>query len=620
MEYLSNLFSRVLNLTRNTNFEFVGSYHTQPSIPQVNQIAIDNHKQTLRISMKQFLTSDEFNLIVDGYKRTSLDPSTITEDFFSGDIEQHHEPQDIHAQLAIEKGLTSMANAFRPPAPARPVHLYDVQWHYPYKWQVNAEAPFSTEKFFLNKRKKFEDFYDRLSKTWKHYINPLDALRRYGPDPSPDTLNQVTPPKFGYMRHIIFSFVHSWLHIIKSRFRDNAGYTHSNFFRQRFLFPMQLHIKTAVVKSDQPNKLRTIWGASKLWIIAETMLYWEYIAWMKLNRGASPMLWGYETFTGGWFRLNAELFTSYCRNSIVTIDWSRFDKRAHFWLMRKILFRIRSHLDFNNGYVGTHSYPESPTDPDKLQALWEWTIEALFDSPIVLPDGTMYKRRFAGIPSGLFTTQLLDSWYNYTMIASILSYLGLDPNQCIIKVQGDDSIVRLHILIPPSEHDFFMLKMQEAATFLFASKISDQKSEVRDSLNGTEVLSYRNNEGLPYRDEIAMMAQFYHTKAKDPTPQITMAQAIGFAYAACGNNARIHWLLEDIYSYYKNLGYTPNPAGLSLVFGDSPDRPEYPVELDHFPSINEVQRFFTSTDYRNPEQDQRTWPTSHFLHAPCVRS
>nr|AEX87909.2 RNA-dependent RNA polymerase [Heterobasidion partitivirus 9] len=620
MEYLSNLFSRVLKITKTTNFEFVGTYHNQPSIPQVNQIAIDNHQRTIRVAMERYLTSDEFSLITTGYKRTSLDPATITDDFFSGDIEPHDEPQDLASQLAIEAGLNAMQRAFCPPNPARPVHLYDVEWHYPYKWQVNAEVPFSTETYFLKLRKKFSDFYDAASKTWTHYVNPLDALRRYGPEPPFDTLNQVTPPKFGFMKELIFSFVHSWLHVIKSRFHSNAGYTHSNFLRQRFLFPMQLHIKTALVKADQPNKLRSIWGVSKLWIIAETMIYWELIAYMKLNRGSTPMLWGYETFTGGWFRLNAELQSSHLRQSIITIDWSRFDKRAYFWLIRKILFRIRQHLDFNNGYVGTKDYPSSPTDPDKLQALWEWTLEALFDSPIILPDGKMYKRRFAGIPSGLYITQLLDSWYNYTMLAAILTYLGLDPERCIIKVQGDDSIIRLYVLIPPSEHDNFLLKMQEVATHLFASRISDQKSEVRDDLNGAEVLSYRNNRGLPYRDEIQMVAQFYHTKAKDPTPEITMAQAIGFAYAACGNNYRIHSLLEEVYNYYHEQGFTPNPAGLSIVFGDSPDRPDYPIELDHFPTQQETQRFLLSTDYRNAEQDARTWPLLHFLHAPCSRS
>jgi hypothetical protein len=133
MEYLTKLFSRFLNIGKETNFEYVGTYHFQPAIPTVNQTAIDNHQTTLRVAMNSYLTGDEIDLIINGYKRTSLDQETITDDFFSGDIEDHPEPQDLEDQLIIERALNCMSDAFKPPQPARPVHLYDVQWHYLYK-------------------------------------------------------------------------------------------------------------------------------------------------------------------------------------------------------------------------------------------------------------------------------------------------------------------------------------------------------------------------------------------------------------------------------------------------------------------------------------------------------
>nr|ADV15446.1 putative RNA-dependent RNA polymerase [Heterobasidion partitivirus 1] len=619
MEYLTSLFSRVLNVASQiTNFKLVDTTEYGPSIPYINEVAVENHKRTLRQAFEMYLDADEIHYIVNEHKRTDLAPETILNDFFSGDLPDHPEPQDLKSQTAIEYGLQCMVDAFRPPRPAKVTHLYDVQWHYPFKWQVNAEFPFSVVPHFLGLRKTFNDFYDHLTHTWSKYVNPLDAQQRYGSDPSPDTLSQVVPPKFGFMKDLIFSFVHSWQHIIKSRFKSTAGYTHSNYIRQRFLFPMLLHIKTAVVKFDAPNKLRTIWGVSKLWIISEAQIYWEYIAWIKLNPGITPMLWGYETFTGGWYRLYSTLWQPNENVTYITIDWSRFDKRAYFWLIRKIFIRTRQFFDFNNGYVPTKDYPFSPTDPDKLQALWEWTIEAFFDSPIIVPDGRMFKRLFAGIPSGLFITQLMDSWYNYTMLCSILYYMGIDPKSCIIKVQGDDSIIRLAILIPKDEHDIFLSQMQEVADHLFGAIISLEKSELRNHINGCEVLSYRHIDGLPYRNLLKMLAQFYHTKARDPTPAITMAQAIGFAYAACGNDFRIHSLLKEIHDYYKKLGYSPNPAGMSLVFGNSPDRPDFPLPFDHFPEQSEVQQYFLSLDYRNAEQDAKTWPMSHFLSAPCT--
>nr|ADV15443.1 putative RNA-dependent RNA polymerase [Heterobasidion partitivirus 4] len=619
MEYLTTQFNRITNHFRaNTNLELIGHYHYEPKPPRVNEVAISNHKRTLSVSFKQFLTSTEIKLITQDYRRSEMTEDAILADFFANDVEKHDIPFDYH----VERGLQAMADAFRPPQLCMPAHINDVEHHYPYKWQVNSEAPFSTDKYFLDNRKPYGDFFDKESLSWKNYVNPEDMQRRI-PVPSEQTLAQVTPPKFGFQKGQVFSWVRRWHHIVKSNFTDLTDLASSSYIKDRFVFPMLLHTKTAIVKQNDPNKMRTIWGCSKAWIIADTMLYWELLAYYKLNPGKSPMLWGYETFTGGWLRLNAELHNGLIRSSFLTTDWSRFDKRAYFSLIHRIMAIIRTYLDFNNGYLPNELYPDTRSEwssdkAQRLEFLFLWTLENLFQAPIVLPDGRMYRRRFAGIPSGLFITQLLDSWYNYTMLATILSALGFDPKSCIIKVQGDDSIIRLYVLIPPHSHEEFLLKMQEIADYYFKSVISTQKSEIGNRLNGREVLSYRNNNGQPYRDEILMLAQFYHTKAKDPSPEITMAQAIGFAYAACGNNRRVHDCLEDIYLYYKRKGYTPSPAGLTVTFGDSPDLPNLPFNLDSFPKIEDVRAYFLHTSYRNEEQQRRTWP-AYFSHPPCER-
>jgi len=619
MDYLTHAFNRLTSwFTKPTNLQLIGTYHYQPASPANHEAHIAAHKRTLEHAFNRFLYHWEITRITQEYRRSEVNETSILDDFFANDVEQHTIPWDIH----LQNGLDSMTEAFRPPRPCLPAHLNDVEHHYPYKWQVNAEAPFSTDDYFLNNRKTFGDFYDSEKQQWINYVDAADMQRRYA-DRIHRILDQPTPPKFGYMKNTVFSWTRRWHHIIKDGFLDLSGLSPNDpYLRARFIFPMLLHTKTAIVKKDDPNKMRTIWGCSKPWIIAETMLYWEYIAWIKLNPGITPMLWGYETFTGGWFRLNAELFQSLIRNSIVTLDWKRFDKRAYFTLISAIMQRVRTFLDFNNGYLPNVNYPDTASNWSELKALrlqrlWEWTLENLFHAPIVLPNGDMYIRHYAGIPSGLFTTQLLDSWYNYTMISTLLSAIGLDPRTCIIKVQGDDSIIRLNVLIPPQYHEAFLARMQELAELYFKSVISMEKSEVRNELNGTEVLSYRNHNGLPYRDEITMLAQMYHTKARNPTPSITMAQAIGFAYASCGNHNRVLWVLQDIYDYYKSEGYSPNPAGLTLVFGNSPDRFALHIPLDHFPTKQEIRKYLLSTSYGNEEQNARTWPRSYFTNAPC---
>nr|AJE25830.1 putative RNA-dependent RNA polymerase [Rhizoctonia fumigata partitivirus] len=617
MEYLVHAFKMFsLEPSVPQNLQMIGTYHYKPASPHVHTPHVEAHKKTVLKAMEKYLYPREINTIVNELRRSDVNLESILDDFFDNNVPLHRIPFDEH----VEYGLQCMADAFRPPRPARPCHLNDVEHHYPYKWQVNAEAPFATDKYFLDNRHKFRDFYDETTGTWKH-ADPIDMERRYG-NRLDTVLDQITPPKFGYMKNAIFAWTRRWHHIIKDGFTDLTGLVSSTYVRDRFIFPMLLHTKTAIVKKDDPNKMRTIWGCSKPWIIAETMLYWEYIAWVKLNPGITPMLWGYETFTGGWLRLNAALFSSLMKNSFVTLDWKRFDKRAYFELIYRIMLVARTFLDFENGYVPNVNYSATHTDwshtkAQRIQRLWEWTLDNLFNAPIVLPNGDMYKRNWAGIPSGLFITQLLDSWYNYVMLATLLSALGHDPKACIIKVQGDDSVIRLAVLIPPQYHELFLTRLQDLADHYFGAVISIEKSEVRNELNGVEVLSYKHIHGMPYRDEIAMMAQLYHTKARNPEPSITMAQAVGFAYASCGNHDRVYYALKDIYEYYASQGFAPNPAGLTLVFGNSPDRFELDVPLDHFPTIHEIKKYLLNFEYRNEHQEHKTWPLDYFLNPPC---
>ncbi|BCY26954.1 RNA dependent RNA polymerase [Rhizoctonia oryzae-sativae partitivirus 2] len=621
MEYLTAAFNRLTNwFTGPKNLEYVGQYHYHPHATLVNERSLEMHQKVLHKAFIKYLNDTEIDFIENKMRRSDVDQDAILADFFANDVEDHNIPFDHHT----ENGLNCMLDAFRPPQKCLPAHLNDVEHHYPYKWQVNAEPPFSTDKYFLENRHKYQDFWDRAKQQWVNYVDPIEITRRYAGRITDALLEQVTPAKFGFMKNAVFSWTRRWHHIIKDGFANLTGLESDAYVRDRFIFPMLLHTKTAIVKKDDPNKMRTIWGCSKPWVIADTMFYWEYIAWLKLNPGISPMLWGYETFTGGWFRLNRDLFISHMKSSFLTLDWSRFDKRAYFSLIQKIMYGVRSYLDFSRGYLPNVNYPNTEHDWSsskeiRLERLWLWTLENLFQAPIVLPDGRMYVRKFAGIPSGLFITQLLDSWYNYTMLATLLSALGFDPRTCIIKVQGDDSIIRLGVLIPPNEHELFLLKLQELAEYYFKAQISLEKSEVRNSLNGCEVLSYRNHNGLPYRDEIQMLAQFYYTKARNPSPEITMAQAVGFAFASCANHKRVLLVLEDVYLHYAQQGYTPNRAGLSLVFGNSPDIVIPHYETDHFPSVAEIRQYLLNSHYSNTKASSKTWPKNYFLHDPCAR-
>jgi hypothetical protein len=541
----------------------------KPNVPQANPNAIAAHQRVLSHAFAKYLYDFEIDEITNGYTRYEVTEELVLQDFFNGDIAKHEVPKDDSYKFALEY----TRKQFAPPQRCRPVHIFDVQHHYPMKNRPNAEPPFSTEKRFLS------------------MIPPN------------------TKPSTGNMKPIIFNYVRQWHHEIKEDRQPDHNY----------FFFMILHLKTALVASSEPPKVRSIFGVPKIHIIAQIMFLWPLFAHYKRNSGSTPLLWGYETFNGGWMRLNHKFFCTNMQSSFLMIDWKRFDKYSQFSVIQDLFTIIRSYLDFDNGYVPTQDYPDTqtdwtPTKSHRLENLWNWTIKAFFGMPVVLPDGRVYTRKHAGIPSGLYATQYLDSLYNSVMLVTILHSLGIVfTKEFLQMLMGDDSITKLGLLIPKEEHQLFLASMQEKADYYFASIISMAKSKVSNTLNGTEVLSYTNHNGLPRRELIPLLAQFYHTRARNPTPAKTMASAIGFAYASCGFSDRVLYVCKDIYNFYLNQGYTPDPSGIPLALGDDPfGLTLSDISLDHFPETSEIQAKLTCLDYVAPSVSH-FFPMTHFL-------
>jgi hypothetical protein len=409
------------------------------------------------------------------------------------------------------------------------------------------------------------------------------------------------------MKSIIFDYVRQWHHSIK----------HDSHEDDRHQYYMLLHTKTALVKSDDSDKVRTIWGTPKSFVLAEIMFHWALLAHYKRNPGSSPLLWSYETITGGWIRLNSELYLSFIRGTILSIDKSRFDKYALFEAFDDLDAMTRSFLTFSRGYLPDVGYPDtesdwSPEKTERLERLWRWTCRAFRNTPIVLPDGRSYSRKHAGIPSGLYTTQYRDSVYNYLTICTCFFAMGITPSQILkLKVQGDDSLSRLYISIPPSEHEAFLLQFKQLDYHYFGSIVNDDKSKITNDLNKAEVLSYQNFHGLPLRDPLSLLAQFYHTKASRTTPSKTMAAAIGFAYATMGQLPTVYRICKDIHDYYAAQGFTPDMSAVDSMIYTAPIENE--TLPPTFPTYSDILSTVLNSSYSEPETMKTFFPMTHFL-------
>jgi len=503
---------------------------------------------------------------------TTVNNDDVETDFFSGDIPFHCVPKDEHYLTALD----TILEKFRPPRKIRPVHFADLRL-YPWKWKPSAEAPFADHA---------------------RYLRILDTRYKQGIVPD-------RRPSFGNFKDIIFTTVRRQLHEIKEH--------KVNF--DKYLYYFRTHAKPALVRIDEPNKVRMIFGSPKTFILAEAMFFWPLFNHYKCNSGSSPLLWGYETLNGGWLRLNAELFQSYLHRSILMIDWKRFDKYCLFSVIDDIFSGVRGYFDFTDDYIPTVTKPTHPNlrsdHADRLQRLWNWTCYARSNIPTLLPSGRLYRRLHAGVPSGLFTTNFLDSIYNGVMILTLISALGLEVNtNTFIKLMGDDSITSLPVLIPPNQHGDFIRALQAASDYYFGATISIEKSKMSNRPYGSEVLSYTNNNGFPIRDYNELLARLLFTKSKKIRPEQSMAMAIGIYYASAANCEYVRRVCKDVYDHYARQGYSPAKHGADYLFD-----PNLDIEIDytHFPSPLEVQRALVDFPRRSNRLKEEYWPSWYFL-------
>jgi len=326
------------------------------------------------------------------------------------------------------------------------------------------------------------------------------------------------------------------------------------------------------------------------------------------------MLWGYETIKGGWYRLYNWAALNLLRyGSVITLDWSGFDRYARHSVIRDIHKHVmRPMFTFDEGYEPTYDYPNTEADPTRLENLWNWMTDSILTTPLMLPNGTLIRFRHSGIYSGYFQTQILDSMYNSVMIFTIFSKLGISFQSFILKLQGDDSIILLllrFLMISAT----ILIQIAFQAKRYFGATLSEKKSEVLPSLEGAEVLKYRNSNGNPYRDEMTLLAMLRFPERKHDYSSL-MARTIGIAYADCGKHPRVLQICEDIHEYLASHGTTPDPKGLpeGIRFRERFVPGYSAVDLSHFPSYFETVQHLH--DNERPLCTEKHWPLKHFIN------
>nr|APG78228.1 RdRp [Hubei partiti-like virus 25] len=558
--------------TLNGNMIYLGHFPERAPTSHPSYLSY-RHVNPVTHSIQKHLPCEDVNDIIHGYRRSDFSTEALVEDYHRGDVPKISIKKDEHYLRALEE----CTRRFKPKNKCRPAHLNSVT-RYPWKWQVSAEAPFSA-----NPR-------------MKEYID-----KKFNKGLIPD--HRLT---FSNLKDEIFEFAKTRLHRIKAGAKKDK-------FGEDLRYWNHAHARSHLVKATDPDKIRMVFGVPKMTVIAECMMLWQYINTLLTPEG--PMLWGYETLKGGWYGLYNWIYSSDSKpRTFLAFDWKQFDKRVQFEQIDDAHKILRSFLDFENGYVPTKLHPTSNVTPERLENLWNWTCNAVKTTPEVLPTGDCYQRSHAGLPSGAFQTQLLDSIVNMIMLLTVMSRMGLDIQKAKIKVQGDDSIIGLLENIHPMAHEAFKQTFADYANEYFGSILNTKKSEMSNTLNRLPVLGFTNISGYPYREQNQLLASLLYPERKSDENKL-MARCIGIAYANCGNHHNVFKICEEIYNYLKSKGFSPNAAGLpdmfrlgitSLQIGIKPTEPLV------FPSFYDTIKYLMQVPQFSEDVKRRHWPPDLF--------
>nr|QRV71494.1 RNA-dependent RNA polymerase [Gyromitra esculenta partitivirus 1] len=556
-------------------------------------------------ALHKFLTHEEATKVITGYRRSPWNEDALKHDISKLNSAEHPVVKDEHYWNAINH----VFKLIKPDVPLKPVHFADLR-QYPWRLSTNVGAPFNSSKHWQNYVKAKYEYFQKG--TPFDNIAHRDLFTEAHKTSQPLEILDTRMTKHNLYTEI-FYITREHIHIIKnggttSRKGQDLRFWNTAFARQH------------LVKQDDDDKVRLVFGAPFCLLTAELMFIWTLQVHLLLMQGSkSFMLWNFETILGGWYRLRNFFATYALRHQLVaTLDWRGFDKDARHTVIKDIHSCIlRPCYDFDHGYHPTKDYPDTTYDEDgthtgpRIQNLWNWMTDTILSIPLLLPDGTKYVFTHSGIFSGYFQTQILDSLYNMVMIFTILSRMGFDLDKVVIKVQGDDSIFMLlccFIMICTS----FLTLFQHYATYYFGATLSTEKSEVRDSLQHAEVLKYRNNNGIPYRDELSLLAQLRHPE-RSTDPDAVAARCIGIAYASCGQLPRTYQICEDIFTYLtRKYDATPRQSELNFMFRHL-EHIDIKLDASKFPSFYETTRHLV--DGPRPLANSH-WPKDHFNGLP----
>lgn len=396
----------------------------------------------------------------------------------------------------------------------------------------------------------------------------------------------------------------------------------------RFLneFPTLLFTRNHISDKDGKLKQRPVYAVDELFSSIESMLAFPLIC--QARKMSCCIMYGLETIRGSNIFLDQVAQWMNFR-SFFTIDWSSFDQLVPR-VITDIFFKyfLPSLIVISHGYQPTFEYPTYP-DLDEHNMYYRMNNLLTFlhfwynNMTFLSLDGFGYRRTSAGVPSGLFLTQYLDSFVNlFLLIDGLIEFecTDYDIEQILLFIMGDDNSGFTHWSISKLEQ--FIEFFEAYALKRWNMVLSKTKSTITVLRNKIETLGYQCNFGKPKRPIPKLVAQLCYPE-HGPKDKYMSARAIGMAYASCGEDTTFYQLCRDV--YYTFLPYAEDYRKIEVlehIISHLPgqfkmlDAYAENIKLDHFPTLLEIQTLVST--WQGPLDFQPKWNRAHFVTNPDV--
>jgi len=169
------------------------------------------------------------------------------------------------------------------------------------------------------------------------------------------------------------------------------------------------------------------------------------------------------------------------------------------------------------------------------------------------------------MPSGIFTTNFLDSILNLTALLTVFSELGFtvtDPRKFFIRVMGDDSLTLVCQTMETLGCLDFTSRFRESAARRFGFKTNEKKCDITRGLEGAPFLGYVSKRLYPTRSTTKLLAKLLYPE-RDSDMSKLKARCIGIAWASAGQDERVYHVCKDVYDYLSDI--KPDPRALDFL-------------------------------------------------------